>query len=453
MRWCGVVNIKRGYGGVRVPDKKEFSSGAEIEAAGTPKELCLFLSQHTGAPANAVVKAGDLVKKGQMIAEAKGAVSASIHAPTSGKVKAVEPKYQPVLGRLVDAIVIEPDGKDEVHEGVVPRASSVDDISKEDLIKLAREAGLVGLGGAAFPVAVKLTPPSDKKIDTYLLNGIECEPYLTADERLMAEEPNEVVFGFRALMKGAGVGRGIVCIEDNKPEAISAMREAIRPFSELTLAVVPAMYPRGGEKQLIQVVLGREVPPPPGLPLDVGVIVSNVGTARALASAVLTGMPLIERIVTVTGEGIQKPSNFRALIGTPVSDLVERAGGFKGTAGKVIMGGPMMGTSLKDLDSWIIKGTSGIVVLSTDQVQDEPVQPCLRCGKCVEVCPMNLMPVWMAVSAEHGYLDDAEKYRVMDCCECGACTYECPSKRPLVQNIKLAKARIAARRRAQASRQ
>ncbi len=448
-----MVNLKRGYGGVRVPDKKEFSSGAEIVAAGTPKEICLFLSQHTGAPANAVVKAGNLVKKGQIVAEAKGVVSASVHAPTSGKVKALEPKYQPIQGRLVDAIVIEPDGKEEVHESVVPRGSSVDDISKEDIVNLAREAGLVGLGGAAFPAAVKLTPPPEKKIDTYLLNGIECEPYLTADERLMVEEAHEVVFGFRALMKGAGVNRGIVCIEDNKPEAIAVVREAIRPFGELELAVVPAMYPRGGEKQLIQVVLGREVPPPPGLPLDVGVIVSNVGTARAMASTILTGMPLVERVVTVTGEGVKTPSNFRALIGTPISYLVERAGGFGGAPGKVIMGGPMMGTSLRDLDSWTIKGTSGIVVLTRDQVKDEPVQPCLRCGKCVEVCPMNLMPVWMALSAEHGYLDEAEKYRVMDCCECGACTYECPSKRPLVQNIKLAKARIAARRRAQASRQ
>ncbi len=447
-----MVNLKRGYGGVKVPDKKEFSSGAAVVSVGAPKELCLFLSQHIGAPANALVKARDPVKKGQIIAEARGAVSAPIHAPTSGKVKSVEQRYQPVLGRLADAIVIEPDGKDELHESVVPKAKSLDEISKEDLVKLTRDSGIVGLGGAAFPTAVKLTPPPDKKIDVYLLNGIECEPYLTADERLMMEEPDDVIFGFRALMKASGVDRGIVCIEDNKAEAVSAMKKAMEPYPELELAVLPTLYPSGGEKQLIHIVLGRQVPPPPGLPLDVGVIVSNVGTAKALANAVKTGMPLVERIVTVTGEGIKEPSNFRALIGTPVSYLLEKAGGFSGTPGKVVMGGPMMGPSIRDLDSPIMKGTSGILVLTREQSKDEQVQPCLRCGKCVEVCPMHLMPVWMAASAEHGYLDDAEKFRVMDCCECGACTYECPSKRPLVQHIKLAKQEITARRRAQASR-
>ncbi len=446
-----VVNLKRGYGGVKVPDKKEFSAGAKIVIGSTPKELCLFLSQHTGAPARALVKAKDAVKKGQIVAEAVGTVSASVHAPTSGKVRAVEPRYQPVLGRLVDAVVITSDGENQIHESVEPRGSSLEDFSKEALVRLARDMGIVGLGGAAFPTAVKLTPPPSKSIDVYLLNGIECEPYLTADERLMLEKPDEVVFGFRALMKGAGVGRGIVCIEDNKPEAIAAVRKAVQPFDELEVAVVPVLYPRGGEKQLIQVVLGREVPPPPGLPLDVGVIVSNVGTAGAMAQAILTGMPLVERIVTVTGEGVKKPSNFRAMVGTPVSHLIQEAGGYLGTPGKIIMGGPMMGTSLRDPESPILKGTSGIVVLTREQVKDEVVQPCLRCGKCVEVCPLNLQPVWIAAAAENGFWDQADKYRANDCCECGACTYECPSKRPLVQNIKLAKMEIAARRRARAS--
>lgn len=446
-----MVNLKRGSGGIAVPEKKELSSSAKIVDAGLPNELVLFLSQHTGAPASALVKAGDSVKRGQLVASAQGAVSAAVHAPTSGKVKAVEDRYHPVQGRLCQAIVLEPDGLNELDESVRPRASAVEDITKEDLVALAREIGLVGLGGAAFPTAVKLTPPPNKPIDTYLLNGIECEPYLTADDRIMVEEPHDVVFGFRALMKSAGVKRGIVCIEDNKPEAIEAMREAIKPFGELELAVVPTRYPRGGEKQLIQVVLGREVPPPPGLPLDVGVIVSNVGTAYAMAQAVQKGLPLVERIVTVTGEGVKTPCNFRSLIGTPVSYLIELAGGFSGPVGKVIMGGPMMGVSLKDLNAPIVKGTSGLVVLQRGQIKREKVLPCIKCGRCVEACPMGLLPVWIAACSDSGYLEDAEKYRAMDCIECGCCAYECPSKRPLVQSIKLAKNRITAKRRALAA--
>lgn len=227
------------------------------------------------------------------------------------------------------------------------------------------------------------------------------------------------------------------------------MKKAIEPYGELELAVLSARYPRGGEKQLIQAVLGREVPPPPGLPLDVGVIVSNVGTAYAMAEGILTGMPLVERVVSVTGEGVAKPSNFRTLIGTPLSFLIEKAGGFSSTPGKVIMGGPMMGPAVKSLDVPVLKGTSGVLVLKKEQVVQEPVLPCIRCGKCVDACPMRLQPVWMAAYAERGLMDDAENSRVMDCCECGACTFACPAKRPLVQWIKLAKAEIASRRKAQ----
>lgn len=445
-----VVNLRRGSGGVKVPDRKELSAHARIEDALVPAELVLFLSQHTGAPAKALVKAGDPVKRGQKIAEAGGPVSAAVHAPTSGKVKAVEARYQPVLARMVDAIVIETDGVGEAVEGLSPVAADLDGITKEKIVEVAREAGLVGLGGAAFPSAIKLTPPPGAVIDTYLLNGAECEPYLTADQRLMEEQAKAVVFGFRALMKGAGVAKGIVCVEDNKPEAIEALKGAIAQFKELELAVLPSRYPRGGEKQLIEIVLGREVPPPPGLPLNVGVIVSNVGTAYAMGQAIRTGLPLVERVVTVTGEGIARPANFKVLLGTPVSYLIEKAGGFKGTPGKVIMGGPMMGVSLRDLNVPVLKGTSGIVVLTEDEAKADPVLPCIRCGRCVNACPMRLLPVWISAYAENGFLEEAEKFRAMDCCECGACSYECPSRRPLVQNIRLAKARIMERRRAAA---
>ena len=445
-----MVKAKRGSGGVSVPDNKELSGRMPTEDAGIPAELTLFLSQHTGAPSKPLVNVGDDVKRGQKIAEAQGAVSACLHAPTSGKVKAIEPRYQPVLGREVDAIVLTPDGENTLYEGIAPVGDDLEAISQEKIREVVREAGLVGLGGAAFPTAVKLTPPPGKTIDTYLLNGVECEPYLTADQKLMEESAAGVVFGFRALMKGAGVKKGIICIEDNKPDAIKAMEEAAKPYPELEIAVLSHRYPRGGEKQLIEVVLGREVPPPPGLPLDVGVIVSNVGTAYALAMALKTGLPLVERIVSVTGEGVARPVNLRALIGTPVSYLIEKAGGFSSTPGKVVLGGPMMGVSVRDTDVSIVKGTSGVLVLPAEAVKTEPVLPCIRCGRCVEACPMRLLPVWMAAYAENGYMDDAEKMRVMDCCECGACSYVCPSRRPLTQSIRLAKAHIAAKRRAAA---
>jgi electron transport complex protein RnfC len=445
-----MIKLSRGFGGIHVPGKKDLSGLALVQEAGIPDELVLFLSQHVGAPSKPLVKAGDLVKRGQKIAEAGSTVSAALHAPTSGKIKAIEPRYQPVQGRVGDVIIIEPDGQGELSSHVSPVSSSIEDLPPEKIVEIAREMGLVGLGGAAFPTAVKLSPPPGKSIDTYLLNGAECEPYLTSDQRVMTESSEDVVFGFRALMKAVGVRRGIVCIEDNKPEAIRAMQKAVEPFENIELAVLSSRYPRGGEKQLVQAVTGREVPPPPGLPLDVGVCVSNVGTAYALAQAIKTGLPLVERVVTVTGEGVKTPGNFRTLIGTPVSYLIEKAGGFSKRPGKVIMGGPMMGFALKTTNVPVLKGTSGIVVLPSEMAKTEKVLPCVRCGKCVEACPMRLMPVWIAAYAENGFIEDAEKMRATDCIECGSCTYECPSRRPLVQTIKLAKAEILAKRRAQA---
>jgi electron transport complex protein RnfC len=435
---------------VAIPHRKGISGHAPIQEAGIPAELTLFLLQHIGTPSKPVVKVGDQVKRGQLIAEADGYISANLHAPTSGKVKAIEPRYQPVLAQMADAIIIETDGLNEVYEGVAPVSSDLDSLTRDMIRETARNAGLVGLGGAAFPTAVKISPPEDKEIDTYLLNGAECEPYLTSDQKLMEESAEDIVFGFRALMKGAGVKKGIVCIEDNKPDAIKVMESAISPFPELDLAIVPSRYSMGNERQQIQVVLGREIPPG-GLPMDIGVINSNVGTAYALAVALKTGLPLVERIVAITGEGVAKGANLRALIGTPASFLIEKAGGVSGKVAKVVFGGAMMGVTVRDMDAPTLKGTSGVLVFSEEDVKVDPVSPCLRCGRCVEICPLRLMPVWMAAYAENGYLDEAEKFRVMDCCECGACTYVCPSKRPLVQSIRLAKANIRARRQAAAN--
>ncbi len=437
--------IKKMFGGVDVPHKKELSENSPIKFAGIPDELVLFLSQHTGAPSVPVVKRRQSVKRGQVIAESQGYVSAALHAPTSGTVKAIEPRYQPVKACMSEAIIIEPDGEHESLEELWPTVSKLDEISVEAIIEKAKESGLVGLGGAAFPTAVKLSPPKDKLIDTYLLNGAECEPYITADDRLMIEEAQKVIFGFKAFMKATGVKRGIICIENNKPDAISSMKNAMSGYRGLELAVLTARYPRGGEKSLIQSVLDKEVPPTYGLPLDVGVIVSNVGTAFAMAETLLTGLPLVERIVSVTGEGVANPSNFKTLIGTPVSYLIEQAGGFAGEVGKVVMGGPMMGPAIKSLDVPILKGTSGVLVFTKDQTVQEPILPCIRCGKCVDVCPMGLQPVWMSSYAERGLFEEAEKYRVMDCCECGACTFICPAKRPLMQWIRMAKADVSKR--------
>ena len=444
-----MITIKRMLGGVAVPHKKELSEKSPIEFAGIPGELVLFLSQHTGAPSVPKVKPKDTVKRGQVLAEPRGSISAALHAPTSGTVTAIEPRFHPVNACMSEAVILKPDGKHEVIEGLSPEASGLDGISADRIKELTREMGLVGLGGAAFPTDVKLAPPEDKPIDVYLLNGAECEPYLTADHRLMLEEADKIVFGFKAMMKAAGVERGILCIEDNKPDAVETMKKAMSAYDGLKLAVLTTRYPRGGEKPLIQAVLGREVPPPPGLPLDVGVIVSNVGTAYALAEAVFTGLPLVERIVSVTGEGVANPSNFKTLIGTPLSYLIEKAGGFAGTPGKVVMGGPMMGPAVKSLDVPVLKGTSGILVLTKEQAIKEAILPCIKCGECVDACPMQLLPVWMSAYAERGLIDEAERYRVMDCCECGACTFVCPSKRPLVQWIRMAKAEISSRRKAQ----
>jgi electron transport complex protein RnfC len=437
--------------GVHVPHNKQLTQNKPVKNAEEPGVVVIPMSQHIGAPCEPQVKAGDSVKVGQTIGSNEAFVSAPIHASVSGKVVAIEPRLHPSAGREVLSVVIESDGQGELHESVKPRGS-LESLSPEEIRRLIREGGLVGLGGAGFPTAVKVTPPKDKKIDVFLLNGAECEPYLTADHRLMLERPEDVLFGMKALMKAVGVERGYICIEDNKPDAIQAMKAVTKGETSVQVLALRTKYPQGAEKQLIKAVLGREVPPPPGLPADVGVIVDNVGTAVALADIIKAGMPVVQRVVTVTGSVIAEPSNILAKVGTPFKELIAQCGGFKANPYKVIMGGPMMGISQYSLEVPVVKGTSGILALSKEEVLSEEPSACIRCSRCVDACPISLLPYLLAGYSERGALDEAEKLNVTDCIECGCCGFICPSRRPLVQSIRLAKAEVLSRRRKAAGR-
>lgn len=429
-------------GGVHPPENKDFSKNSPIEKLPIPERLIILTQQHTGAPCDPLVKPKDHVFKGQKIGDKQVFVTAPIHAPTSGVVKKIG-LYPHPSGRLVLGIEIEPDGKDEVFPDL-PKNKAWHDLAPEEIIQRIREAGIVGLGGAAFPTHVKISPPSEKKIDTIILNGSECEPYLTIDYRIMLEKPELVVEGLKILMYTVGVKRGIIGVEENKRDVVDRLKNYTD--SEIEIVVLPTKYPQGSEKHLIKAILGREVPSG-GLPLDVGVIVNNVGTAVAIAEHFRTGLPLISRGITITGRGVYSPKNLDVLIGTPVNKVIQAAGGFKGTPGKVIFGGPMMGVAIYDLEIPIIKGTSGVLVFSQEEVKYyEPIE-CVRCGKCVDVCPMGLIPTTLAKYVEKGKLIDAEELGILDCIECGSCNYICPSRRPLLQWIRIGKIDILSKRR------
>lgn len=434
-------------GGIHPPYSKEATASRAIADAAPPKVVVIPLHQHTGAPCEPLVKAGDEVKLGQKIGEAKAFVSAPVHASVSGKVTAVEMRPHPALG-MSQAVVIESDGLDTLDPAIAGHGS-FEALSPDDIRKIVREAGIVGLGGAAFPTAVKVTPPAGKTIDTVLLNGSECEPYLTADHRVMLEETAEVVYGLRAVMKACGAEHGLIAVEDNKRDAIEALLKELSGTSGIQVVVLHTKYPQGSEKQLVWACLQREVPSG-GLPLDVGVVVNNVGTAVAVARAIKQGTPLYERVVTVTGSAVANPQNLRVRIGVSFGELIEQCGGFQKPAGKVINGGPMMGIAQSTLDVPVVKGTSGVLCLARDEVvRDEPTA-CLKCGRCVEECPMHLTPLWIAAYAERGMHEEAERLNALDCVECGCCSYVCPARRPLVQAIRLSKGDITERRRRQA---
>ena len=420
------------YGGVHPSERKEFSEHIALERFPEPKTVVISMSQHLGAPANPIVQVGDTVKVGQKIGEAAGFISAPVHSSVSGTVVAVEPRMHATRGSEVMAVVIESDGKDTLHESVKPN-KDLDSLTPDEIIDIVREAGIVGMGGAGFPTCVKLKPA--KPVDTILLNGCECEPLLTADHRVLLEFADDIIFGLRAILKTTGAEKGLIVIEDNKPDAIELMRAKVADIEDMDVVEVRTKYPEGAEKTLIKRVMGRQVPRG-GLPADVGVIVDNISTVKAISDAIQTGMPLIERVATVTGEKIKKPGNFIVKIGTSVKELIDYCGGVTDDDVMIKMGGPMMGFALSDLNVPMMKGSNGIIAIDTDQTKE---QPCIKCGRCVDVCPMELSPLYFAKYADEKNWMGMKEMNVMDCVECRSCEFICSSKIPLVTMIKAGK--------------
>ncbi len=428
-------------GGIHPDYQKEVTATLAVTPMKAPPVVVIPLKQHIGAPCEPLegIKVGARVKMGQKIADSSGFVSAPIHASVSGTIKEIGPYNHP-LGRPAQAIIIESDGEDSWDEQLKP-AGDLNDLSAEEIRKLVREAGIVGLGGATFPTHVKLSPPPEKKIDIVVINGAECEPYLTADHRVMLEKPEEIIFGLKVMIKALNAEKAVIGIEDNKNDAIRVMEAVSAAEGNISVSRLHTKYPQGAEKMLIQVTTGRKVPSG-GLPLDVGIVNHNVGTAVAIAHAVREGKPLIERVVTVTGAGINRPANLLVRVGTLVSTVIDQCGGLRDNTLKLIVGGPMMGLAQPNADLPVIKGTSGILALTDEDVYLAERAPCIRCAKCVDACPVTLIPAMIAQAAEHALYARAEKLHALDCFECGCCSYSCPSKIPLTQLIVIAKAEI-----------
>ena len=425
-------------GGVHPPESKELTENLPIEVMPLPAELDLILGQHIGAPCTPTVAKRAMVAEGDLIAEVKKGLGVPLHAPVSGTVKAIGVSAHP-LRVTTPSITLSVD-----REASAKQWTTVDwqEMSAQDLLQKVHDAGIVGIGGAGFPTHVKLKPPADTPIDTLLLNGAECEPYITADHRSMVEKAEQIVTGAHILAKILAVDTCYIGIENNKPEAIKAMTEAARAVGgggcQVAVVVLQVKYPQGSEKQLIQAITGRRVPAM-ALPSAVGVVVQNVSTARAVYEAVALNKPLLEKVVTISGRGIRRPANLLVKIGTRVSDIADYCGGTTGDLAKVVLGGPMMGFAISTLDVPVTKTTSSVLFLTEAEIDTRPMSACIRCGWCLEACPMGLEPKEIGIYVEAGLAEKTEPFGVFECFECGSCAYVCPAKRPLVQFVRLAK--------------
>ena len=428
-------------GGVH-PEENKLSADQPIKVAALPEVAVFPLGQHIGAPAKAVVAKGDKVKVGTMIAEAGGFVSAGIYSSVSGTVQKIDTVID-ASGYRKPAIYIKVEG-DEWEEAIdrsedLVKTADRPDLTPELIVEKIKNAGLVGMGGACFPVHVKLCPPPGAKAECVIINAVECEPYLTADHRLMLEKADQVLVGVDLIMKAVKVNKGYIGIEENKPDAIKLMTEKAQAYPNIEIVPLKTKYPQGGEKQLIDAVIRRQVPAPPAIPISVGAVVQNVGTAYAVYEAVMKNKPLFERIVTVTGKSLAQPSNFLARMGTPMSQLIEACGGLPSDTGKVIGGGPMMGKALMNIEVPICKGSSGVLIMNDKEAKRGKASNCIRCAKCVSACPMGLEPFLLATVSAKANWEKAEAEDITSCIECGSCQFTCPSHRPLLDNIRIGK--------------
>ncbi|HIY14507.1 MAG TPA: electron transport complex subunit RsxC [Candidatus Alistipes cottocaccae] len=437
-------------GGVH-PSANKLSCAKPIEVLPLPEAVNIPLAQHIGAPAVAKVAKGDKVLTGQLIAEAGSFMSANIHSPISGTVTAVDmvPNGQGLRQMM---ITIKREG-DEWAEGIDRSDKLVREcsLSAQEIIARIKEAGIVGMGGATFPTHVKLSIPAGKKAECVIINGVECEPYLTSDHRMMLEHGEEMLVGVTILMKAVGVGKAYIGIENNKPDAIAHLSKIAAQYKGIEVVPLKVRYPQGGEKQLIAAVTGRQVPPPPALPIDVGAVVCNASTTFAVYQAVQKGMPLIQRVVTITGKNLREPKNLLTRMGTPVSALIAAAGGLPENAGKVINGGPMMGRAMVNLDSPVTKGCSGITVLSERDARRREASQCIKCAKCVSACPMGLEPYFLSKMTQKKNWDELEARMITSCIECGCCQSTCPAYLPLLDWVRLGKQTVMGRIRARAA--
>lgn len=427
-------------GGIHPPENK-LSAGKKITPLELPKQVIIPLSQHIGAPAQAIVKKGDEVKVGTMIAKAGGFVSANIHSSVSGKVNKIDDVLD-ASGYKRPAIIIDVEG-DEWEE-TIDRSATLNkntEYQAKEIVDKIAQAGIVGLGGATFPTHIKLTPPPGTKAEILIINAVECEPYLTSDHQLMMEKGDEIMVGTTLLMKAINVTKAVIGVENNKPDAIKHLSALASQYPGIEIMPLKVQYPQGGEKQLIDAVTRKQVPSG-GLPIAVGAVVQNVGTAFAVYEAIQKNKPLFERVVTVTGKALTNPCNLLVRVGTPITSLIEAAGGLPANTGKIIGGGPMMGKALVSTDIPTTKGSSGILIMEDKEAARKPMEPCIRCAKCVNVCPMGLEPNLLMAETSFEVWDKAESDHITDCIECGSCSYTCPAHRPLLDYIRVGKSKV-----------